>query len=77
MIKKKAFPNDPGHKHDICDGCSHKFYILQLYNEYKTKVVSKEEALQGLQKQHEEKRVAFQTIRQQYNVEKKEVDGLS
>jgi len=76
MIKKRALPNKPNDRYDICDYCSHKFFVLQLYHEYGVKVDARDKMLQELKKSHNSKKEEFASIRKKHNARKKELKNL-
>ena len=75
MIKKKALPNKPGDRYDICDHCSHKFFVLQLYQEYSAKAEVKDALLKKLQQSYNEKKDEYLKIRAKHNKQKREVNS--
>eukprot|EP01022_Parablepharisma_sp_SALTPOND_P026681 TRINITY_DN64620_c0_g1_i1.p7 TRINITY_DN64620_c0_g1~~TRINITY_DN64620_c0_g1_i1.p7 ORF type:complete len:126 (-),score=8.47 TRINITY_DN64620_c0_g1_i1:2227-2604(-) len=77
LIKKRAFPNKPNDRHDICDNCSHKFFVLQLYQEYSVKANSKDKVLKDFEAKYQAKKEEYLKLRAQHNKRKKEVRSLS
>ena len=73
MIRKRAFPQKPGDRFDICDPCSLKFFVLQLYNEYSVRAAAKDKTLKYFQKDYNEKKEAYLKIRKQHNDRKRVV----
>lgn len=73
MIKKRAMVGKSTDRYDICDQCSHKFFLKQLYDENLAKETEKDALIDSLQTQLNEKKAEFKKVREEHNNKKKEV----
>ena len=73
LIKKRALNGKTGDRYDICDHCSHKFFVLQLYQEYSVKAKEKDATLGQLEAGYKQRKEEFMKLRAQHNTRKKEV----
>jgi hypothetical protein len=72
-MKKRAMPPKPSVRHDICDTCSHKFFVKMLYEEYAEKIASRDQEIRSREREYDERKQQFLGLRKEYNERKTEV----